>query len=180
MKNNAAPDLHVQAFQYLHEHWHIGMPSITNVPELLGINRNTFKTRIARGQALTLREPNGELRSTLVFTGYHLVYNLLSDRLLRYGFSVQHDDTSLASEPHTYAIWAGEKVLNPPYHTDAILKFSRDSDGKAMGFAFADGDTNLPYSDCALVMPIGHMVRRLAISVHMRSNPARYGIQEIV
>jgi len=57
-------DLPVQAFHYLKDHWHIGMPSITGVAELLGVNRNTFKTRIARGQALSLKEPNGELRKT--------------------------------------------------------------------------------------------------------------------
>lgn len=175
MSNNSE-DLPVQAFHYLKDHWHIGMPSITGVAELLGVNRNTFKTRIARGQALSLREPNGELRKTLIFTGYHLVYNLLSDRLLRYGFSVHHDEASLASEPHTYANWVGEKVLTSPYRSDAILKFSKDADGKVMGVAYENGDATLPYSDCALILPIGHMVTRLAMSVHMRSNPARYGM----
>jgi len=45
-----------------------------------------------------------------------------------------------------------------------------------MGLAYENGDATLPYSDCALILPIGHMVRRLAMSVHMRSNPARYGL----
>lgn len=162
------------ALQHLKDHWHIGMPSVMGVADLLDINRNTFKTRVARGQALALREANGELRSTLVFTGYHLVYNLISDRLLRYGFPVDHDDKTLAAEPHIYANWVYEHVLTAPYHTSAVLKFSKDSTGKIMCLSYLDGEPTLPYSDGALILPIGHMVFRLAATLHMRASPASY------
>lgn len=176
--DRASIDLRVQALNHLKDHWHVGMPAITSVADLLGINRNTFKTRIARGQALTLREASGHIRPTLIFTGYHLIYNLLSDRLLRYGFPVEHNERTLAAEPDSYARWVYEHVLSAPYCIDAVLKFSKDTEGQVLGLVYDDGDTRLPYSDGALILPIGHMVLRVAATVHMLANPARYHVAD--
>lgn len=39
----------------------------------------------------------------------------------------------------------------------AVLKFSKDTEGQVLGLVYDDGDTRLPYSDRALILPIGHM-----------------------
>lgn len=167
-----------QALTYLKDHWHIGMGGTADAAEFLGINRNTFKTRLSRGQAMSLRDAEGEQRAVLTFTGYHLVYNLLSDRLLRYGFPVEHNEKTMAREPAVYADWVRDKILSTPHHIDAILKFSKNAEGEVLAMAYEDGDVTMPYSDAALIVPIGHMVLRLAGLVHYRAMPALYQADE--
>lgn len=158
-----------EALAYLKDHWHTGIAGSSDAAYLLDINPNTFKTRLARGQALVMREANGEQRATLTFTGYHLVYNLLSDRLLRYGFPVEHDETTMAMLPHVYAEWAFNNILSTPHHTDAILRFRKEPDGGSQNRVFENGNIEDWTGDAALIIPIGTMIVRLAAALHIRS-----------
>jgi hypothetical protein len=162
-----------QALAYLKAHWHTGMTGTADAAQLLNINPNTFKTRLARGQAMVLRDPNGEQRAILTFTGYHLVYNLLSDRLLRYGFPVDHDERTLAELPHVYAEWAFNNILSPPHHSEAILRFRKEADGGSQNMAFEDGNVQDWTGDAALIIPLGTMIVRLAATLYMRTGHPR-------
>ncbi|CAK7257258.1 MULTISPECIES: hypothetical protein [unclassified Shinella] len=165
-------DLVSRALAHFKEHWHIGMAGTSDAANLLDINPNTLKTRLARGQALVLRDPNGLQRSTLTFTGFHLIYNLLSDRLLRYGFASDHDETTMAHLPYVYAEWVHEHVLSSPHRIEAILRFRKEADGGTQNMVFEDGNVEDWTGDAALIVPIGTMVVRLAATVLMRTgNP---------
>lgn len=158
-----------EALAYLKENWHAGVVGSSDAAYLLNINANTLKTRLARGQALVLRDPSGERRSTLTFTGYHLVYNLLFDRLLRYGLPVEQGERNLAELPHHYAQWAFDSVLSAPHYVDAILRFRREPDGEVQVMTYEEGGVEEWTGDAALIVPIGTMIVRLAATLHMRA-----------
>lgn len=158
-----------QALAYLKDHWHIGMAGTADAASFLEINPNTLKTRIARDQALVLRGPRGKHRQTLTFTGYHLVYNLLHDRLLRYGFPAGDEEQGVGWLSYIYAEWVADNVLSPPHHLDAILRFTKQVDGQAQNEAYEDGRVEEWTGDAALIIPIGTMVVRIATLVHMRN-----------
>lgn len=162
-------DFREMALAYLKEHWHIGMTGTADASHLLNINPSTFKTRLARGQALVLRDMDGRQRGALTFTGYHLVYNLLSDRLLRYGFPVEHDEKTMAWLPHVYAQWVFDNVLSAPNHFEAILRFRKEPDGGSQNMVFEDGNVQDWTGDAALIIPIGTMTIRLAAALYARS-----------
>ncbi|WP_442582518.1 hypothetical protein ACSBOB_11475 [Mesorhizobium sp. ASY16-5R] len=158
-----------QALTYFKNHWHKGIVGTGDAANFLEINPNTFKTRLARGQALVLRDPNGEQRSTLTFTAYHLVYNLLSDRLLRYAFPVEHGENSMSQLPYVYAEWAFHNVLSGPRHTEAILRLRKEENGTSQNLVFEDGNVQDFTGDAALIIPIGTMIVRLATTLYLRS-----------
>lgn len=157
------------ALTHLKENWHTGIVGTAAAAQLLNINPSTFKTRLSRGQALVMRESSGEQRAVLTFTGFHLVYNLLSDRLLRYGFPVEHDGTTMAENPYRYAEWAFENVLSPPYFTNAVLRMRKEPDGTSQNMMYENGDMERWTGDAALLIPLGTMVTRLAVSLYSRS-----------
>ncbi|KKN94436.1 hypothetical protein LCGC14_0187830 [marine sediment metagenome] len=156
------------ALAYLEEHWHVGMTGTADAAHILNINPNTMKTRLARGQALVLRDPNGGQRQALVFTGFHMVYNLLQDRLLRYGFPVEHDERSMGELPYTYAEWALKNVV-VGHKVDAVVRFRREPEGGTQAMPFEDGAVEDWTGDAALIIPIGTMIVRMAMLLHMRS-----------
>ena len=162
-----------EALAYLKEHWHVGITGTSDAAYLLDINANTFKTRLSRGQALVMREQNGEQRANLTFTGYHLVYNLLSDRLLRYGFPVEHGEETQAELPYIYAEWAFNNILSAPHHIEAILRFRKESEGGSQNMVFEDGNVQDWTGDAALIIPIGTMIVRLAAALHFRNAGTR-------
>ncbi|WP_417307396.1 hypothetical protein [Devosia sp.] len=138
--------------------------------DLLGINLNTFKTRLKRGQALARRMPGDTGRVTLGFTGFQLVHNLLSDRLLRYGFAAApYDPDSTARAPHVHAEWVFDTVLCPPRHLGAVLEFRRYADGTVVALGHDSLDPLPMASDGALVLPIGRMVTQLAEALPMEA-----------
>lgn len=131
--------------------------------DLLGINLNTFKTRLKRGQALARRLPDARGRVTLAFTGAQLVHNLLSDRLLRYGFAPDSEaPDSPARDPHVHAEWVFHTVLCPPQQTGAVLVFRRYADGTVVALGHESAETVPTANDGALVLPIGKMVLQIA------------------
>lgn len=163
-----------QALSYLKDHWHVGMTGTADAADFLDINRNTLNTRIKRGQALVLRDAKGDQRTSLTFTGYHLIYNLISDRLLRYGLAVEQEGSTPAELPHVYAEWVFHNVLSTPHHLDSIIRFHKDGNGKVTHFLFEDGRKDGLTRDAALIVPVGEMVRNLAAFVHIRAFPAAY------
>lgn len=154
---------------YFKDHWHIGIAGTANAAELLDINPNTLKTRLARGQALVLRDADGRTRSSLTFTGYHLVYNLIQDRLLRYGFAVDADEKGFDYLTYTYSEWGMNQVLSAPHHLEAVIRFKKGSDGQVQPMAFENGGVEDWTGDAVMILPIGTMISRLAVSVYMRT-----------
>ncbi|HMN37202.1 MAG TPA: hypothetical protein PKD49_05760 [Hyphomicrobium sp.] len=157
----------LEALAHFRGHWDVDIVGTSDAAQLLDIKPNTFKTRLARGQALVLRDPNSEQRTALRFTGYHLVYNLLLDRLLRYGLSVEHDKTTELA--HVYAEWTFKNILSTPYHADAVVLFRKLSDGGCQDMVFENGSLEDLTGDAALIIPIGSIIVRLAAALYVRS-----------
>ena len=162
------------ALAFLKANWNVSMTGTSDTTALIGINPNTLKTRLARHQALTMREHDGVQRGALRFTGYHLVYNIIADRLLRYGFSIDAQGKDSDSEndqgwtAHVYAQWVFDEVLSGAGNADAILRCKRDADGNTQILLFEDGDV-VPFTgDAAMILPLGTMVVRLATTLFAR------------
>lgn len=165
-----------KALAYFREHWQavlVGSAGSADAAELLDINPNTFKTRLARGQAMAFRGHEGTRRPTLTFTGYHLIYNYLSDRLLRFGFPSGYDRAEtvevLASR---YAQWAFDHVLSPPHHLEAVLVLGRTTEDGVTGGVSSHWSGQVHGRDAQLIIPLGNMTRGLAEIFYQRvSNP---------
>lgn len=156
-----------EALTYLNDHWGVEVFGTSDASALLDINTSTLKTRISRGQALAFRETEGRQRAAVSFTGSHLVYNLIGDRMLRYGFGLENEVGEPL--PWIYAEWAQQNILTGPRHIDAILRLKKDGEGRVAIHMFEDGDADPFTGDAALIIPIGVMVLRLAVTLHHRA-----------
>lgn len=167
-------DFTTKALAYLKDHWHVGLAGSADAAELLDINPNTFKTRLARGQAMVLRDHDGSRRATLTFTGYHLIYNYLSDRLLRFGFSSGAHERSVEELASTYAQWAFDNVVSPPYLVDAVLALGDTTEDGVNGGVHPYGLASIGGIDAQLVIPLGNVTRGLAGIFYQRVSSPDY------
>ncbi|WP_417709768.1 hypothetical protein [Roseibium aggregatum] len=151
-------ELFKEAFAYMRANWEQELCSTTQAAELIGINLNTFQTRLMRNQAIANR-PEAGSRKKLKFTGYQLVHNMIADRLLQYGLP----DNGFAAE---YAEWVSKYVLSDPHYKDAVVRFQKREDGSIKRHVFEDGEIERWTGDVALVLPIGTMVTRLAVTLY--------------
>lgn len=151
-------DIIPNSLNYLKDNWATGIVGTGDAALMLDINFNTFSTRLKRDQALALRhEPAGVGRATVSLTGYHLVHNLLADRLMRYGFSPE-----LAKEQ---AIWVREHILAGEMFTETILRFMKNVNGQVVFHRYELGEVEATTGDAATIIPIGTMVVRLAVKL---------------
>ncbi|MCT8999114.1 hypothetical protein [Chelativorans intermedius] len=161
-------DFRAKALAHLKRHWHVSIAGTADASHLLNINSNTLKTRLNRGQALVMREPAGPVRSALSFTGYHLIYNLIADRLFRYGLGAEQIDVEEGGLPHIYATWAHDFILSPPHRDESTVRFVKEVDDRVTHMLFEDGKAD-DWPDAAMTLPLGYMVTRLAGSLYARS-----------
>lgn len=161
-------DMRAAVFGHLAEHWHVGMAGSAQAADILRMNPNTLKTRLARGQALMLRHPSGEAVKPLTFTGFHLIYNMLQDRFMRYGFT-QGDGADLDHTVTAYAEWIKDNVIEGQHKTSAILRLMKDREGNVSVTLFEDGEITNSTGDAAVIIPIGDMVLRFGFFLFMRS-----------
>lgn len=153
------------ALASLKENYHKGLVGSADAADLLGMNPHTLKTRVKRKQAMALREQDGSAHSPLVFTGFMLIYNLLSDRLMKWGVLAEEMERTL----YTYAAeWTPEKILSGPQYINTVIRFRRDEDGSLIGDCFESGQVSYSPETC-LIVPLGDMVARLAATLYMRS-----------
>ncbi len=155
-----------QSLEYLNENWHTSLVGSAEASTILKIKPNTLRTRISRNQAMALKDEDGRQRASVSFTGFHLIYNLIQDRLIR--FNVPLDSKGDWDFPSVYADWVQSKVLNDPFNTDAIIRFDLSDDG-ASSHLFEDGGIENWTGDAALILPIGTMVLRIAIGLYVKS-----------
>ena len=133
------------SFAFLSDHWHTVLTGTSDATDLIGINPNTLKTRLARHQALTMRDDDNAQRGPLRFTGYHLVYNIIADRLLRYGLSIDAmgEDTDDPNKQgwiaHCYAQWVHDEILTGAQHVNTIFRCKKLADGKTQIHVYEDG-----------------------------------------
>jgi hypothetical protein len=160
--------LFVNSLDYLNDHWDTPIAGSGDAILLLDIPRGTLKTRIARGHALAHKNP-GEVRNRIEFTGYHLVHNLLQDRLARYGFPTETADQTMYDVVTSYTERVREAVL-AGRRVDMILRFQKHSGDAAFSYHEYDDGRVEPFTgDAALIVPIGTMVVRMAVQIYMRS-----------
>jgi len=159
------------ALDYLRDHWDAGMAGSSDAATILGMNVNTLKTRINRNQALVMREQGGDAVKPLMVTGYNLIFNLIQDRMMRYGFSWDTEGKA-AFQAHAHAVWVLENVLGGDHKVNAILRLNKHADGEETLHLFEDGDVTDFTSDAALIIPIGTMAVRIAFAMLMRSGDA--------
>ncbi|WP_306111327.1 MULTISPECIES: hypothetical protein [unclassified Roseovarius] len=155
-----------EALEYLKENWHVGIVGSAEAATFLRIKPNTLRTRIARDQALSLRDESGRQRAAVTFTGYHLVYNLIQDRLIRFGVPLEPKSGEGFAE--AYTDWVESNVLKDPFLINAMVRFDNNDDG-AVSHLFERGGIEDWTGDAALILPIGTMVFRLAISLYVKS-----------
>lgn len=159
---------------FLRDNWHTIMTGTADTAQLIDINPSTLKTRLARHQAMAMHDADGVQRGTLRFTGYHLVYNLIADRLLRYGFSIAamgkepEDEASQGWIAHVYAQWVYDEILSVPGRVNAILRCRKELGGIDQILTFEDGEVEPWTGDAALIIPIGSMTVRLATTIFSR------------
>jgi len=118
-----------------------------------------------------MREESGKMVKPLMLTGYHLIFNLLQDRMMRYGFSGEAGGQAEANT-YAYATWVLENVLGGDHKVNAILRLNKHADGEETLHLFEDGDVTDFTSDAALIIPIGTMAVRIAFAMLMRSGDA--------
>jgi len=156
------------ALDYLYTNWHNGMAGGSDTAEILGMNPNTLKTRIARNQAMVMREQGGDTAKPLRFSGFHLIFNLIQDRMMRYGFSSGSEDEATQTA-YSYAEWVMENVLSGEHKTNAVLRLKKDSSGFEQVMLYEDGDVMDWTGDAVVAFPIGTMAVRIAFSMLMRN-----------
>ncbi|MDM8168572.1 hypothetical protein [Roseovarius sp.] len=155
-----------EALKYLSENWHVGLVGSAEAATLLRMRPNTLRTRIARNQALAIRDGDDRQRAAVSFTGYQLVYNLIQDRLLENHFPLEPRVGE--GFPEAYAGWVHSSILNEPYQLGAIIRFDRQN-GNGVSHLFEDGNVEAWTGDAALILPIGTMVLRMAINLYVKS-----------
>lgn len=154
---------------YLRDHWDVGLDlSTAEAARQMGMSHNTLKSRLTRDQAVCLRDMDGRQRAAIDFTGRALVFNVLIDRLLRYGVPYANEESGSVHIAHTYSEWVRDNVLSPPFNSDMIIRIDRDEDGTVRHHFFEDGNVGDWTGDAALIIPIATMVLRMAASLAMR------------
>lgn len=127
--------------------------------KLLKMNSNTFKTRLARKQAISSSPKDGSRRGVR-FTGWQLVYNLIHDRLFTLGLSEYVDVDKLTN-------WSFANIISEPFHEDACFHINRSGDTFTCTMK-TDCDFSLG-DDVSVLVPIGRLVTELALRVYIKS-----------
>lgn len=150
---------------WLASNYHVAICQGGDAAQLIEVNPNTLRTRVAREQALAMRDDDDGRH--VRFTGFHLVHNLIQDRLSRYSVPVDQADLL------TWTLWVHDHVLTGERFNNAVIRAWSRTDATATSFhLFEEGDVEPFTGDAALILPIGSMTLRLAVTLFMRQKGA--------
>lgn len=153
------------ALKFLHEKWGYILEGAAGA-DLIGVNRATMRTRIAKGQAMAMRDTEGRERGRVEYTPDHLVYNMLYDGLARFnavpdGEKGEHWISSVVNGIYS-DIGAGS--FNPDMVVRAVRR-----DGVVSIHLFNDFDELDNFTgEPSVIVPIGTMVVRFAVTLMAR------------
>lgn len=134
--------------------------------DLIGVNRATMRSRIAKGQAMAMRDTEGRERGRVEYTPHHLVYNMLYDGLARFNAV---PDGKHAQDWIFHAVEAFYRDLRDGSFNEATVVRSVKRDGKVSLHLFDNLTEAEKYTgEPCVVVPIGTMIVRLAAAIFMR------------
>ena len=134
--------------------------------DLIGVNRATMRTRIAKGQAMAMRDTEGRERGRVEYTPQHLVYNILYDGLARFNAV---PDEEHAREWIFMAVEGFYQDLRNGSFNEATVVRSIKRDGK-VSLQLYDNFNEIEQftGEPCVAVPIGTMIVRLAGALFMK------------
>lgn len=162
------------ALDFLGENWDRVIESGASAATLIEVNQSTLKARIKSGRALAMRDEVGRERASIQFTGRHLVWNMVYDRLA--SFNIYLDgDAGVDNSPKMWAYngYIYDHIVTGEKQTEAILRIVQ-RDGKIVDHWFENAAELGQFTgEAALILPVGPMVVRLAASLMAKHSPAK-------
>ena len=114
-----------------------------------------------------MRGQGERVRASIDYTGQHLVFNMVFDRLAKFGIQLDEDPKS----PHLLCVYVEEiykDVIDGELNVEAIMRVEM-RDGCPVVHWFKDSEELGRFTgEVALVLPIGSMVARLACKMFMK------------
>lgn len=158
------------ALQYLGANWHVVVASGSSAADLIDVNHNTLKSRINNERALAMRNTEGRIRASIDFTGMHLVYNLMFDRLARFGIVIDEDPKN-SHELLLFVQYVFDHVVCGERNTDTFIRVEVRGDKPVIHWFSSSDELGQFSGDVALIMPIGAMIVRLAAALIAKNKP---------
>lgn len=150
---------------YLAENWDRKVASGGLAAEMIGVNQNTLRARIKSGRAMAFIDADGRTRASVDYTGFHLVYNMMFDRLARFGITLDDDDMLLL------ALAVKDDVVTGKRNIETILRVEVRDDVPVVHWFDSASELGAFTGDAALILPIGTLVIRLAATLVARNAP---------
>lgn len=152
-----------QAKNYLLENWGVGICGTGLAAEVIGMNPDTLKTKVATGRAPAIKYP-GTARQKVTFGGEHLVHNLLIETLSKFRITLNGDHDHIV---RSYVQKIKEKVLEGD---DANAAMVISSDGRA-GWQDITKVHPSDFEDIVVVIPLSRLVLQMAVALFVRQFP---------
>ena len=156
------------SLDFLRTHLDVGLCGTKEAAELTKMNLNSLKSRVARGHALVLRDPDGRVRDSLTFTGRHLIYNMVADRFLRFGVLTELQNGEPGYIVDEIVNMVERHVLAGMRNVDFVVRVDVDEDGSIRYNTELGEDFAQFTGDAAVFFPLGTMVHRIAYAVFAR------------
>lgn len=151
--------------KFLHEKWGYILEGAAGA-DLIGVNRATMRTRIAKGQAMAMRDTEGRERGRVEYTPHHLVYNMLYDGLARFNAVPAGDEGEFWMRSVVDSIY--RDIEAGSFNSDLIVRSVR-RDGVVDVHMFNDFDELRDFTgEASVIVPIGTMVVRFAAALKAR------------
>ncbi len=128
--------------------------------DLIGVNRATMRTRIARGQAMAMRDTEGRERGRVEYTPRHLVYNMLYDGLARY--NAAPDDQEVEDWISGTIQTLYNEISKGDFNKEALVRAVKREGKVSLTFFDSFDQAEMFTGEPSVFVPIGTMIIRLA------------------
>jgi len=153
------------ALRFLAENWGTILEGAEGA-DMIGVNRATLRTRIAKEQAMAMRDTEGRERGRVEYTPLHLVYNMIYDALARFN-----------SVPENEREWIfilteqiGRDLREGKFNQGMVIRATK-RDGKTKVSVFNNFEQLEQFTgEPVVVIPIGDMILRFAGTLAMKHN----------
>lgn len=154
-----------ESLNFLAEKWGYILEGAAGA-DLIGVNRATMRTRIAKGQAMAMRDTEGRERGRVEYTPHHLVYNMLYDGLARFNATPDDEETKKWIFMTVEGFY--RDLSSGTFNQETVVR-SIKRDGKVSLQLFHNFTEVEQYTgEPCVVVPIGTMIVRLASAMFMK------------
>ena len=162
-------NLKTEALSFISRRWGYILEGAAGA-DLIGVNRATMRTRIAKGQAMAMRDTEGRERGRVEYTPGHLVYNMLYEGLARYNALPDQE------EARDFIFHVAEQIRRDiqsgTFSENLVIRsMKRGSQVSLKQYSSFSDDVEKYTGEPAVVVPIGVMVTRLAYALFSRHDP---------